>query len=85
MQNLKTTSWDINLFVVHTWKKKENVLPKKITQTQFSQTKEATDDNYNAAVDFVLENLDRVAAFFGTHNEKSTKTAIDKMKNAWFS
>ena len=43
-------------------------------------TKEATDDNYNAAVDFVLENLDRVAAFFGTHNEKSTELAIDKMK-----
>lgn len=43
-------------------------------------TKEATDNNYNAAVDFVLENLDRVAAFFGTHNEKSTELAIDKMK-----
>ena len=43
-------------------------------------TKEATDDNYNAAVDFVLENLERVAAFFGTHNEKSTELAIDKMK-----
>ena len=43
-------------------------------------TKEATDDNYNAAVDFVLENLDRVAAFFGTHHEKSTELAIDKMK-----
>lgn len=43
-------------------------------------TKEATDDNYNAAVDFVLENLDRVAAFFGTHNEKSTELAMDKMQ-----
>ena len=43
-------------------------------------TKEATDNNYNAAVDFVLENLERVAAFFGTHNEKSTELAIDKMK-----
>ena len=43
-------------------------------------TKEATDNNYNAAVDFVLENLDRVAAFFGTHNEKSTELAMDKMQ-----
>ena len=43
-------------------------------------TKEATDNNYNAAVDFVLENLDRVAAFFFIHNEKSTELAIDKMK-----
>ena len=43
-------------------------------------TKEATDDNYNAAIDFVLKNIDRVSAFFGTHNEKSTELAIDKMK-----
>jgi len=44
-------------------------------------TKEATDDNYNAAIDFVLKNIDRVSAFFGTHNEKSTELAIDKMKS----
>lgn len=43
-------------------------------------TKEATDNNFNAAIDFVLKNIDRVAAFFGTHNEKSTELAIDKMK-----
>ena len=42
--------------------------------------KQATDDNFNAAIDFVLKNIDRVAAFFGTHNEKSTELAIDKMK-----
>lgn len=35
-------------------------------------TKEATDDNYNAAIDFVLSNLDRVSGYFGTHNERST-------------
>lgn len=44
-------------------------------------TKEATDDNYNAAIDFVLKNIDKVSAFFGTHNEKSTELAIDKMKS----
>ena len=44
-------------------------------------TKEATDDNYNAAIDFVIENLTRVSAFFGTHNEKSTELALDKMKS----
>ena len=43
-------------------------------------TKEATDDNYNAAIDFVMNHLDRVSAFFGTHNEKSTELALDKMK-----
>ncbi len=42
-------------------------------------TKEATDKNYDAAVDFVIENLDRISAFFGTHNERSTELAMDKM------
>ena len=64
---------------MHTWKRKRTCCRKKITRPN-SITKEATDDNYNAAVDFVLENLDRVAAFFGTHNEKSTELAMDKMQ-----
>ncbi|WP_234110482.1 proline dehydrogenase family protein [Chryseobacterium sp. R2A-55] len=42
-------------------------------------TKEATDDNYNAAIDFVLNNLDRVSGYFGTHNERSTELLMDKM------
>lgn len=43
-------------------------------------TKEASDNNYNSAIDFVLNNLDRISAFFGTHNEKSTELVMDKMK-----
>lgn len=43
-------------------------------------TKQATDDNFNAAIDFVMKNLDKVSAFFGTHNEKSTELVMDKMK-----
>ncbi len=43
-------------------------------------TKEASDINYNAGIDFVMENLDSVSAFFGTHNEKSTELVMDKMK-----
>jgi proline dehydrogenase len=31
-------------------------------------------------VDFTLNHLDRVSAFFGTHNEKSTELVMDKMK-----
>ncbi len=41
--------------------------------------KDATDNNYNAGIDFVMENLDKVSAFFGTHNEKSTELIMDKM------
>jgi proline dehydrogenase len=43
--------------------------------------KQATDDNYNAAIDFVLQHLDKISSFFGTHNEKSTELAMDKMKS----
>ncbi len=43
-------------------------------------TKEASDDNYNAAILFVMDHLEKVSAFFGTHNEKSTELAMDKMK-----
>ncbi|WP_297984493.1 proline dehydrogenase family protein [uncultured Chryseobacterium sp.] len=42
-------------------------------------TKEATDQNYNAAIDFVMANLDKVSAFFGTHNENSTQIVMKKM------
>lgn len=42
--------------------------------------KEASDRNYDASIDFVINNLDKVSAFFGTHNEKSTALALDQMK-----
>lgn len=43
-------------------------------------TKQASDDNYNAGIDFVMANLDKVSAFFGTHNEKSSELVMDKMQ-----
>lgn len=43
-------------------------------------TKQATDDNFDAGIDFTLKNLGRISAFFGTHNEKSTELVMDKMK-----
>jgi proline dehydrogenase len=42
--------------------------------------KDATDKNYHDGIDFVIQNLDRISAFFGTHNEKSTELLMDKMK-----
>lgn len=43
-------------------------------------TKQATDDNYDAAIAFVTDHLDQISAFFGTHNEKSTELVMQKMK-----
>lgn len=42
--------------------------------------KDASDTNYNAGIDFVMNHLDKVSAFFGTHNEKSTELIMDKMQ-----
>ncbi|MCG2793498.1 MAG: proline dehydrogenase family protein [Weeksellaceae bacterium] len=47
-------------------------------------SKEATDDNYNSAIDFVMANIDRISGFFGTHNEKSSELIIDRMRNDQF-
>lgn len=33
--------------------------------------KQATDDNYNAAVQFTIENIEHLEMFMGTHNEES--------------
>src|SRR5690606_38525446 len=43
-------------------------------------TKEATDDNYNAAINFVIRHLGKVSGYFGTHNEKSMELVMDRMR-----
>ena len=41
-------------------------------QSPICDSKEATDQNYNAAVQYMLEHLDTMAVFAGTHNEDSS-------------
>lgn len=56
-------------------------------------TKQATDDNFNTCMTYMLNNLDVISIFIGTHNEESCYLAIDKMQelaidkkdnNVWF-
>lgn len=42
--------------------------------------KEASDSDYNAAVDYCLDHLNTLAVFIGTHNEKSCLLAAEKMQ-----
>ena len=42
-------------------------------------TKEATDKNYDAGIEFITQHLDRISAFFGTHNENSTEIIMKKL------
>lgn len=43
-------------------------------------SKQATDDNYNASVDYMVEHLDRMAIFAGTHNEESSYRLMQLMQ-----
>jgi proline dehydrogenase len=42
--------------------------------------KESTDRDYNAALKFAVENIDRVSIFNGTHNEKSSLYLTELME-----
>jgi proline dehydrogenase len=42
--------------------------------------KQSTDRDYDAAVEYCLQNLDKLALFIGTHNEKSCLDAVKYMR-----
>jgi len=44
------------------------------------RSKQATDDNFNNAVKYMLENLEIMSLFAGTHNEESSYLVMDIMK-----
>ena len=48
--------------------------------TPICPNKQATDDNYNAVVRYIIEHIDRIALFAGTHNEESAALVMDLMK-----
>ncbi|GGB66530.1 proline dehydrogenase [Flavobacterium suaedae] len=47
------------------------------------ESKQATDDNYDTAVDYMMDHLDKMSIFAGTHNEESSYKlmAIMEQKN----
>ena len=40
--------------------------------TPICPSKQATDENYDAAVDYMMKHIDKMAVFAGTHNEDSS-------------
>ena len=57
------------------------------------ENKKATDDNFNDALNYILNNLKDISVFIGTHNEASCFLAMDLMEthkiakqdnNVWF-
>jgi proline dehydrogenase len=43
------------------------------------KSKEATDENFNNTLTYILDNLDDISLFIGTHNENSSYLAMDLM------
>ncbi|WP_448826787.1 proline dehydrogenase family protein [Capnocytophaga bilenii] len=48
--------------------------------TPICANKQATDDNYDAMLRFILDHIDRISLFAGTHNEKSAALLMNLMK-----
>jgi len=48
-------------------------------ETPMCPTKQATDDNYNGAVEYMINNIDDMSVFIGSHNEESSYLAMEIM------
>ncbi|WP_417620126.1 proline dehydrogenase family protein [Oceanihabitans sediminis] len=49
--------------------------------TPICESKQATDDNFNEAVKYMLDNIERMSLFVGTHNELSSYLVMEQMKD----
>jgi proline dehydrogenase len=49
--------------------------------TPICASKQATDDNYNVAVDYMMKHIDKMAIFAGTHNEESSYKLMEMLKD----
>lgn len=50
-------------------------------KTPICESKKATDDNFDEIMAYILNNLDDMELFVGTHNENSTYLAMDLMED----
>ena len=78
----KTEDFYIGMKIVRgAYMEKENLrAEEKGYPTPICETKEATDLNYDAAIHYMLENLDKMSIFAGTHNELSSYKLMEYMQ-----
>ncbi len=48
--------------------------------TPICASKQETDDNFNTCLEYIIENIDDISVFIGTHNEESTYYAMELME-----
>jgi proline dehydrogenase len=73
--------------------KERNRALEKGYESPICENKKATDDNFNTTLSYILEHLNEISVFIGTHNEASCYLALELMKkynitkrdnNVWF-
>jgi proline dehydrogenase len=81
-EQAKTEGFFIGMKLVRgAYMEKENIrAEEKGYPTPICASKEASDVNYDAAVLYMVEHLDTMSIFAGTHNELSTYTLMELMK-----
>jgi proline dehydrogenase len=80
-EQAKTDGFYIGMKLVRgAYMEKENDRAKeKGYKSPICESKQATDDNFDAAVDYMLANIAKMTIFAGTHNEQSSYTLMQKM------
>lgn len=81
-QQAKTEGFFIGMKIVRgAYMEKEHLrAQEKGYPTPICESKEATDLNYDAAIHYMVENIDRMAIFAGTHNELSSYKLMEYLQ-----
>ncbi|WP_179353752.1 proline dehydrogenase family protein [Winogradskyella vidalii] len=94
-QRAKAAGFKIGMKIVrgaYMEKERERALEKGY-DSPICENKKATDDNFNEALNYILNHLDEISVFIGTHNEASCYLAMELMEalkiskvdnNVWF-
>ncbi|WP_299311880.1 proline dehydrogenase family protein [uncultured Aquimarina sp.] len=81
-QEAKESGFKIGMKIVRgAYMEKENDrAAEKGYPTPICESKAATDLNFNTTLEYILQNLDDICVFIGTHNEESCYKAIELMR-----
>lgn len=81
-ERAKTEGFHIGMKLVRGayMEKENNRAEEKGYKSPICASKQATDENYDAAVLYMINHIDRMAIFAGTHNENSSYTLMQLME-----
>jgi len=86
-EKAKTEGFHIGMKLVRgAYMEKEHLRAKeKGYPTPICASKQATDDNFNAAIDYMMHHIDKMAIFAGTHNEESSYKLLEMLAESGIS